>query len=276
VAVSPAVYQAYRSTARFISADGRTVQFSAVPAAGPAGSQAAIGTIPALRSALATTAARAGARDSGVAGLDATAYDVGQTSTSDLLAVAPIVLLALAVLLAVVLRSLVAPIYLVATVGLTYLAALGSAAFVFIRLGGDASLNFVIPILLFIFAMALGEDYNILLMTRVREEARDRPLQDALVGAVTHTGGTITSAGVVLAGTFTVLGVAGNSTQARQLGFTIAFAVLLDTFFVRTLLVPSFAMLLGRWNWWPSALGRRRPVSPRADASPAGSSPPPY
>jgi RND superfamily putative drug exporter len=272
--VSPAVYQAYRSTARFISPDGRTVQYSAVPAAGPAGSQAAIGTIPALRSALATVAARAGARDSGVAGPDATAYDVGQTSTSDLLAVAPVVLLALAVLLAVVLRSLVAPLYLVATVGMTYLAALGSAAFVFIRLGSDASLNFVIPILLFIFAMALGEDYNILLMTRVREEARDRPLQDALVGAVAHTGGTITSAGVILAGTFTVLGVVGNSAQARQLGFTIAFAVLLDTFFVRTLLVPSIATLLGRWNWWPSALGRR-PVSPRADASPAGSSPPP-
>jgi RND superfamily putative drug exporter len=250
------------------------VQFSAVAAAGPAGSQAAIGAIRALRSALVTAAAGAGARDSGVAGLDATSYDIGQASTSDLLAIAPVVLGALVVLLAVLLRSLVAPIYLVATVGLTYLAALGSASLVFIRLGSDASLNFVIPILLFIFAMALGEDYNILLMTRVREEAREHTLQDALVRAVGHTGGTITSAGLILAGTFTVLGIAGSSGQARQLGFTIAFAVLLDTFFVRTLLVPSVATLLGRWNWWPSALSGRT-VTPPADASPAGSSPPP-
>jgi RND superfamily putative drug exporter len=273
-AVPPRTYQAYRATARFISQDGRTVQFSAVAAAGPAGSQATIGAIPALRSALATAAARAGARDSGVAGLDATAYDVGQASTSDLLAIAPVVLGALVVLLAVLLRSLVAPIYLVATVGLTYLAALGSAALVFIRLGSDGSLNFVIPILLFIFAMALGEDYNILLMTRVREEAREHTLQDALVRAVGHTGGTITSAGLILAGTFTVLGIAGSNGQARQLGFTIAFAVLLDTFYVRTLLVPAIATLLGRWNWWPSALSGRT-VTPPADASPAGSSPPP-
>jgi putative drug exporter of the RND superfamily len=266
-------YQAYRATARFISPDGRTVQFSAVPAAGPAGSQAAIGTVPALRSALARVAGAVGAQDSGVAGLDATAADIGQASTNDLLAIAPVVLGALGVLLAVLLRSLVAPIYLVATVGLSYLAALGAATLVFIRLGSDVSLNFVIPILLFIFAMALGEDYNILLMTRVREEARSHALREALVRAIGHTGGTITSAGIVLAGTFTVLGIVGNSGQARQLGFTIAFAVLLDTFFVRTLLVPAIAVLLGRWNWWPSSLGRRTSpaVSPPAGTSPAGS-----
>ena len=102
--------------------------------------------------------------------------------------------------------------------------------------------------------MALGEDYNILLMTRVREEAHGRTLRDALIRAVGNTGGTITSAGLILAGTFTVLAIAGNSDQSRQLGFTIAFAILLDTFFVRTLLVPSIALLLGRWNWWPSSL----------------------
>jgi RND superfamily putative drug exporter len=105
--------------------------------------------------------------------------------------------------------------------------------------------------------MALGEDYNILLMTRVREESREHPLPEALVHAIAHTGGTITSAGLILGGTFTVLAIAGNSSQSRQLGFTIAFAILLDTFFVRTLLVPSIAVLLGRWNWWPSALSKR-------------------
>jgi putative drug exporter of the RND superfamily len=256
-------YQAYRATAQFISPDGRTVQFDALIAAGSAGSQAAINSIPVLRSSLATVANAVGAQDSGVLGPDAVAYDVGHTSTNDLLAIAPVVLAALAILLAVLLRSLIAPIYLIATVGLSYLAALGAATLVFIHVAGDGSINFVIPILLFIFAMALGEDYNILLMTRVREEAHDHGLKDALIRAIGNTGGTITSAGLVLAGTFTVLAIAGNSGQSRQLGFTIAFAVLLDTFFVRTLLVPSIAILLGRWNWWPSALSRpsARPAS---------------
>jgi RND superfamily putative drug exporter len=250
------LYQAYRATAQFISADGRIVQFYALGAAGAAGSQAAIASIPALRSTLDRVARSVGARDSGVAGLDSVAYDINDYSTTDLLAIAPVVMAALAILLAVVLRSLIAPIYLIATVGLSYVAALGSATFVFLRLEGDAGINFVIPILLFIFAMALGEDYNILLMSRVREEAHDHALPEALTRAVGHTGGTITSAGLILAGTFTVLAVAGNSTQSRQLGLTIAFAILLDTFFVRTLLVPSIAVLLGRTNWWPSRLSR--------------------
>ncbi len=257
------MYQAYRATAQFISPDGRTVQFDALIAAGPAGSQAAINSIPAVRSSLAAAANVVGAQDSGVLGPDAVAYDIGHTSTNDLLAIAPVVLAALAILLVVLLRSLIAPIYLIATVGLSYLAALGAATLVFIHLAGDGSINFVIPILLFIFAMALGEDYNILLMMRVREEAHDHGLKDALIRAIGNTGGTITSAGLILAGTFTVLAIAGNSGQSRQLGFTIAFAVLLDTFFVRTLLVPSIAILLGRWNWWPSALSRpsARPAS---------------
>ena len=256
ISSTPAAYLAYRSTAQFISADGRTVQFYAVLSAGRAGSQAAINAIPEVRTTLGNAAANAGAQDSGVLGLDAAAYDINHYSTTDLLAIAPVVMGALAVLLALLLRSLIAPIYLVVTVALSYLAALGFATFVFIKLGGDSGINFVIPILLFIFAMALGEDYNILLMTRVREEAKHQPLRDALVGAVGYTGGTITSAGLILAGTFTVLAIAGNSDQSRQLGFTIAFAILLDTFFVRTLLVPSIAVILGRWNWWPSALSR--------------------
>jgi hypothetical protein len=173
----------------------------------------------------------------------------------------PIVLVIIAVLLGLLLRSLVAPLYLIATVGLSYVAALGFATIVFVHLGGDAGLNFVIPFLLFIFAMALGEDYNILVMSRIREEAlHQSSLRQALTRAIGRTGGTITSAGVILAGTFTVLGIAGGNDQARQLGFTIAFAVFLDTFFVRTLLVPAIAVLLGRANWWPSRLSRPSPA----------------
>jgi RND superfamily putative drug exporter len=93
-------------------------------------------------------------------------------------------------------------------------------------------------------------------MSRIREEAHRASLGDALTRAIGLTGGTITSAGIILGGTFAVLALAGNTDQARQLGFTIAFAVFLDTFFVRTLLVPSIAMLLGRWSWWPSGLSR--------------------
>jgi putative drug exporter of the RND superfamily len=95
-------------------------------------------------------------------------------------------------------------------------------------------------------------------MSRIREEASKRAsFSDALTHAVGITGGTITSAGIILAGTFTVLALADGNIQARQLGFGIAFGVLLDTFFVRTLLVPSIAILLGRWNWWPSTLSQR-------------------
>jgi RND superfamily putative drug exporter len=259
------LYQAYRATAQFISTDGRTVQFYAQPAAGPAGSRAAIAAVPALRATLAA----AGAYGSGIAGPDAVAYDIDHISTSDLRGVVPVVLVAIAILLAVLLRSLIAPLYLIGTVGLSYLAALGFAMIVFVHLGGAEGIIFIIPILLFIFAMALGEDYNILLMSRVREEAHEHPLPDALTRALGSTGGTITAAGLILGGTFTVLAIAGNNEQARQLGVTIAFAVFLDTFFVRTLLVPSVAALLGRWNWWPSTLSSPPASQPNPPQIPA-------
>ncbi|MEO3857966.1 MMPL family transporter [Acrocarpospora sp. B8E8] len=265
--VSPSLYRTYRASTQFISPDGRTVRFDAVPAAGPAGSRAAIDAIPALRTAVTEVATGVAATGSGVAGLDATAYDIYTASTSDLARLVPIVLLVIALLLAVLLRSLIAPLYLIVTVGLSYLAALGFATIVFVHYGDGEGLNFIIPILLFIFAMALGEDYNILLMARVREEAHTHPLREALTRAIGRTGGTITAAGLILAGTFAVLAIAGNNTQARQLSFTIAFAVILDTFFVRTLLVPADAVLLGRYNWWPSALSRI-PAGHRPTATP--------
>jgi RND superfamily putative drug exporter len=261
------LWRAYRATAQFISPDGRTMQFYALPAAGPPGSQAAIAAIPTLRTALVTVARSTGAASSGIAGQDAASYDIGHYSATDLEKLAPIVLAVIALLLGLLLRSAIAPLYLITTVGLSYLAALGFAMIVFVHLGGDDGLLFLIPILLFIFAMALGEDYNILLMSRIREEARTATVRGALTRAIGATGGTITSAGLILAGTFTVLGIAGGSGQASQLGYTVGFAVFLDTFFVRTLLVPAIAVLLGRWNWWPSALSR--PAAPARTTAPA-------
>lgn len=255
--ISPSLYQAYRASTQFISPDGRTARFDAIPNAGPVGSRAAIDAIPALRTTLTQVADTVNATDSGIAGLDATAHDIYAASTNDLASLIPVVLLVIGLLLALLLRSLIAPLYLIATVGLSYLAALGFASIVFVHNGTGEGLNFIIPILLFIFAMALGEDYNILLMARVREEAHTHPLREALTRAIGRTGSTITAAGLILAGTFTVLAIAGNNNQARQLGYTIAFAIILDTFFVRTLLVPAAATLLGRWNWWPSHLSKR-------------------
>ncbi len=113
---------------------------------------------------------------------------------------------------------------------------------------------------MFIFLLALGEDYNILVMTRIREEAQAPPAAEAVVRAVGRTGSTVTSAGLVLAGTFAVLAVAGGSSasgsQVRAIGFGLAIGILMDTFLVRTLLVPATVTLLGRWNWWPGRMSR--------------------
>ena len=137
---------------------------------------------------------------------------------------------------------------------------MGFANIVFNHLSPNSSgINFVLPFLLFVFSMALGEDYNILVMSRIREEStKDVSLRQAITKAISVTGTTVTSAGLILAGTFIVLSVVGGSTEVQQIGFSIAFGILLDTFFVRTLLVPSIAVLLGRWNWWPSKLSRKK------------------
>ena len=170
----------------------------------------------------------------------------------------------IAILLAIVLRSLVAPLYLVSSVVLSYLSAIGITALIFVHLGGQSGINFVLPFLMFVFLMALGSDYNILVMTRIREEAQRLPLMAAIRHAVAATGTTVTTAGVILGGTFAVLAVAGGSTsggdQIKQIGYGIAAGVLMDTFLVRTILVPSFVAILGRWNWWPSSLFRTAPA----------------
>ena len=127
------------------------------------------------------------------------------------------------------LRSLVAPLYLIVSVGLSYLAALGVSTIVFIDIGGSDGLTFILPFLMFIFLLALGEDYNILVMTRIHEEAHSMPLRDAVVKAVGLTGPTVTSAGLVLAGTFGVLAVAGgggpSGGQVRDIGVGLAVGI---------------------------------------------------
>lgn len=263
-AISALVYDAYRSTAQTISPDGRTLQYETELAAGRALSPAAAAAIPAVRVAVANVTRSVGANASGVNGYAATAADVGSISTSDLKHIVPIVLLVLALLLAIVLRSLIAPLYLVASVGLSYLASLGLCVLVFQFVKGHSGINFVLPFFMFIFILALGQDYNILVMTRIREEAQRAPLRVAVSRAVEATGTTVTSAGLILAGTFGVLTATGD-TQVQEIGLGLAAGILLDTFFVRTLLVPSVVVLLGRWNWWPSALARQGGTSQTDD-----------
>jgi len=272
VDVTPATYRAYQTSSQFISADGRTVLYQTRLRAGPATSTAAAAAIPAIRVAVAGVGRSIGATASGINGDAPLAADVGALSVNDLIRIIPIVLIVLALLLAIVLRSLVAPLYLVVSVGLSYLASLGLAVLVFEVIGGQDGINFVLPFFMFIFIMALGQDYNILVMTRIREEAHHAPIRVAVRRAVEATGTTVTSAGLILAGTFAVLTVTGN-TQVQEIGLGLAAGILLDTFLVRTLLVPSVVVLLGRWNWWPSALSREDhshdPVDP-VDPGPTG------
>jgi RND superfamily putative drug exporter len=211
-----------------------------------------------------------GASASGVYGQLAFAADIARISGSDLNRIVPIVAILIALLLAIVLRSAVAPVYLVLSIVLSYLASLGLVGIVFVHLGGQDGINFLLPFLMFVFLMALGSDYNILIMSRIREEAHELPLRDAVARAIGRTGSTITTAGMILGGTFAVLAVAGGSAgggQIQQIGYGVAAGVLLDTFLVRSLLVPSLVVLLGRWNWWPSHLAREAAT---ADVLPTG------
>ena len=268
--VPPAVYEAYRATANYVSPDGRTVQYSTGLKAGDPGSTAALRAVPSLRAATTRVARSAGATDSAVGGEAPALYDISSYSNSDLKHIIPIAILVIGLLLALVLRSLVAPLYLIASVGISYLAALGLSVLVFIKIGGSGGLVFFMPFLMFIFLLALGEDYNILMMTRIREEAHKLPLRGAVTRALSVTGTTITSAGLVLAGSFIVLtlvaGSGAGGSQVRDIGLGLALGILMDTFLVRTLLVPSTVVLLGRWNWWPSRMSRRDAgLPPRGD-----------
>jgi RND superfamily putative drug exporter len=267
--VPPIAYQLYRAVALYVSPDGRTVAFETGLKAGDASTTAAMNAVPSVRTEAATVMRSIGAVDYAVGGQAPAIYDISSISNSDLAHVIPIAILVIGILLALVMRSLVAPLYLIASVVLSYLAALGLSVLLFVEIAGDGGLVFFLPFLMFIFLLALGEDYNILVMSRIREEAQLLPLRDAVHRALIATGSTVTSAGLVLGGTFSVFAIVGaqqGSNQFRDVGAGLALGVLMDTFLVRTLLVPSTVVLLGRWNWWPSKLSRPGAEPPGAHA----------
>jgi putative drug exporter of the RND superfamily len=215
-------------------------------------SPAAYATVDRVRTAL---HAVPGA-DAKVGGGTAIAMDVESYATHDRDVIIPLVLLVVMIILGLLLRAVVAPLVLIGTVVLSFATALGLSALAFRHLFGFAGEDTSVPLFVFVFLVALGIDYNIFLMTRVREETiRSGPRRGAITG-LAATGGVITSAGAVLAGTFAMLGTL-PLVEFTEIGFAVAAGVLLDTIIVRSVLVTSLTLDIGRWMWWPSRLARR-------------------
>ncbi|KIQ18221.1 membrane protein [Rhodococcus sp. MEB064] len=231
--------------------DGR-IMINAV-LADPYDSDAALSTVQTLR---ATLHALPDA-DVRVGGSSAVTVDVRDASIHDRNLIIPIVLVVIFVVLAALLRAIVAPLILILTVVLSFAATLGVCGLVFEHVLGFAGADQSFPLFAFVFLVALGIDYNIFLMTRVREETLKHGTHQGILTGLAVTGGVITSAGVVLAATFAVLGVLPLVFLA-ELGFAVAFGVLLDTVIVRSILVPALSYDIGKKIWWPSALASAR------------------
>jgi RND superfamily putative drug exporter len=194
-----------------------------------------------------------------VGGGSAINLDVNRATTHDNRLIIPIVLLVVFVILALLLRAIVAPVILIATVVLSFAAALGVSTLIFDWLFGYHAADTAYPLFVFVFLVALGIDYNIFLMSRVREEALKHGTRAGALTGLSATGGVITSAGFVLAGTFAVLATL-PLTAFTEMGFTVALGVLLDTLVVRSILVTALNLELGDRMWWPSKLAKRRGI----------------
>jgi putative drug exporter of the RND superfamily len=205
--------------------------------------------------------AQEAAPDTLVGGPTAVEFDVREAAAWDSAVIPPIVLVVVFLILVLLLRAVVAPLILIGTVILSFLAALGVGYFAFDVIfdfpGSDPSL----PLFAFVFLVALGVDYNIFLVARAREETLKHGTREGILRALAVTGGVITSAGIVLAGTFSVLAVL-PLVFLTEIGFVVAFGVLLDTFLVRSVLVPALVLETGPRVWWPSALAKREQREP--------------
>jgi RND superfamily putative drug exporter len=192
--------------------------------------------------------------------------DFNVAAARDLRVIVPVALLVITIILGILLQAIVAPLVLIATVMASFFGTLGLSIFFFIEVQGTAGVDASLPIFAFIFLVALGVDYTIFLMSRVREEARTHGTREGVLRALSATGPVITSAGVILAGTFAVL-MTLPVTFAFNIGFMVAVGILLDTFIVRTIMVPAAVELLGDRVWWPStARGGGHALREHADA----------
>jgi putative drug exporter of the RND superfamily len=202
--------------------------------------------------------------DAKVGGGTAITSDVERYATRDRNLIIPLVLVVVLIILGLLLRSVVAAFLLIGTVVLSFGAALGLSALVFRHVFGFAGADTAMPLFVFVFLVALGIDYNIFLMTRVREESKRSGTRLGAITGLGATGGVITSAGLILAGTFATLGTL-PLVILTEIGFTVALGVLIDTVIVRSVLVTALTLDVGRWMWWPSRLAR---PSPREEVSP--------
>lgn len=235
----------------FLSADGKSTRVTLVLKARPYSPQANI-DVQALLPIVQKAGAAVGLQTV-MGGTPVIMDDVQQTMSRDFGRIAIFTIVGVFIVLILLLRSLVAPLYLVLTVLLSYGTTLGISTLVFQDLLGQEGVNYIIPIIVFVLLVALGADYNIFLMSRVREEAEGRGTREGIRIASGYTGGIITSCGVILAGTFAAMMVAPIQTLF-QVGFAVAAGVLVDTFIIRAVLVPAIAAYLGERNWWPGKI----------------------
>src|SRR3954447_14936984 len=258
------------------SSDKRATTFAATFADDPFG-QPALDRVDTVRDKIAAAAPPGVTAQLGDG--SALRADYGDAASSDQSKVIPLVLLVIGLTLVLLLRAVVAPLYLLATVLVSFFATLGISLVVFDKVFGEARVDPAYPFFAFVFLVALGVDYNIFLMDRVREEARSHGTKEGALRALVATGPVITSAGLILAGTFAVL-MTLPLDILLEIGFTVALGVLLDTFLVRTLMVPSIVTIVGDASWWPAKLrppseppAPRSPVSPVAPVVPQPASP---
>ena len=242
-------------TSAYVSADGAVARIYVTTSTNPYDTES-FQTVRDLRVLLAAdpghfgASAGAGAVQSYVGGATAEFTDVQDTISADFLRVAAITIVGILIVLILLLRALVAPIYLVFTVLLSYAMSLSLSALILQHLFGQPGMNYFIPLMVFVLLVALGSDYNIFLMSRVREESATRELRQGIRVASARTGTVITSAGLILAGTFGAL-VTSPLQLLFQVGLTVALGVLIDTFVVRSLLVPAITAYIGERAWWP-------------------------
>lgn len=228
------------------------------------GSDTAFATISKLRSEFA--GASGAVSKTIVGGADATALDTREASQRDQDLIIPMILAIVFAILAMLLRSLVAPVLLIASVLATFFASLGASNLIFQHLLGFPAFNTNVILFAFLFLVALGVDYNIFLTTRAREERVQHGTREGMIRALASTGGVITSAGILLAAVFAVLGVL-PVVALTQIGVIVCIGVLLDTLVVRTVLVPALVFLTGDRFWWPSRMPRdRRTATPTVEA----------
>ncbi len=234
----------------YVSAAGDVTRLY-VTTSGDPYSTASFDTVRQLRALLKSSAASFGAgSEAYLSGATAEFSDVQTTISEDFVRVAAITIIGILLVLILLLRAVVAPLYLVLTVLLSYSISLGLSTFVLMHVFGHPGINYFIPLMVFVLLVALGSDYNIFLMARVREESAHRGLRPGIRVASARTGTVITSAGLILAGTFGAL-MTSPLQLLFQVGFCVALGVLVDTFIVRSVLVPALTAFIGERAWWP-------------------------